>query len=136
MVRIPMSPKMLRSQLEAVGHGASVAAGRMDAFMPWRLSFSNDTPSMRHERAMVQAVKAGAGWRPGFTMEPGDLAEVAQPVRMIFGSEDPTGTPELWGRFVGHLPHGELSHVPGAGHQPWWDEPAAVGALVREFLSQ
>ena len=68
-------------------------------------------------------------------MEARDLAEVPHPVRMIFGSEDTTGTPELWQRYVGQLPHGELSIVPGAGHQPWWDNAAGVGALVRDFLS-
>jgi len=136
IVRVPMSPKMLRSQLEAVGHGPSVAAGRMDDFIAWRLAFSRYTPSMRHERDMVRAVRAGDGWRPGFTMEGPDLAQVRQQVRMIFGSADPTGTPELWQRFMGQLPNGELVLVPDAGHQPWWDEPAEVGAKVRTFLTR
>ncbi len=134
MVRVPMSAKMLRSQLQAVGHGPSVAAGRMDDFIDWRLAFSNHTPSMRHERAMVRALRAGEGWRAGFTLEDHELADVRQPVRMILGSADPTGTPELWERFIGHLPNGELVMVPGAGHQPWWDEPADVGAKVASFL--
>ena len=101
MVRVPMSRKMLESQLRAVGHGPSVAAGRMDDFIPWRLAFSRYTPSMRHERAMVRALRLGDGWRPGFAMEARDLAEVRQPVRMIFGSADPTGTPDIWRRFIG-----------------------------------
>jgi pimeloyl-ACP methyl ester carboxylesterase len=136
MVRVPMSRKMLESQLRAVGHGPGVAAGRMDEFISWRLAFSRYTPSMRHERAMVRAVRLGDGWQPGFTMEPADLGDVPQPVRMIFGSADPTGTPDLWRRFVGQLPNGELVLVPDAGHQPWWDEPAEVGAQVRGFLAR
>jgi pimeloyl-ACP methyl ester carboxylesterase len=136
MVRLPMSARMLRSQLEAVGHGPSVAAGRMDDFMAWRLAFSNDTPSMRHERAMVRALRAGDGWRAGFTLEADDLAEVPHPVRMIFGSADPTGTADLWRRFVAALPNGELVLVQGAGHQPWWDKPAEVGSEVLSFLVQ
>jgi pimeloyl-ACP methyl ester carboxylesterase len=135
MVRIPMTPKMLRSQLEAVGHGPGVAAGRMDDFIRWRLAFSRYTPSMRHERDMVRAVRAGEGWRPGFTMEGPVLAQVGQPVRMIFGSADPTGTPEIWQRFIDQLPNGELVLVPGVGHQPWWDEPVEVGAKVQTFLA-
>jgi pimeloyl-ACP methyl ester carboxylesterase len=134
MVRIPMSQKMLRSQLEAVGHGRSVAAGQMDDLIAWRLAFSRYTPSMRHERAMARALRQGEGWRPGFVMEDRDLAEVPHPVRMIFGSADPTGTPELWKRFIAQLPNGELVLVPDAGHQPWWDEPAEVGAQVHSFL--
>lgn len=134
IVRVPMSRKMLESQLRAVGHGPSVAAGRMQDFIPWRLAFSRDTPSMRHERAMARALRLGDGWRPGFTMEAADLAEVPQPVRIIFGSADPTGTPDLWRRFADQLPHGELLLVSDAGHQPWWDEPTVVGAQIQEFL--
>jgi pimeloyl-ACP methyl ester carboxylesterase len=136
MVRIPMTSKMLRSQLAAVGHGPSVVSGRMDDFISWRLAFSRYTPSMRHERDMVRAMRAGEGWRPGFTMDGPALARVGQPVRMIFGSADATGTAEIWQRFIGQLPNGELVLVPGAGHQPWWDEPGAVGAMVHTFLTQ
>ena len=134
MVRVPMSRKMLESQLRAVGHGPGVAAGRMNDFISWRLAFSRDTPSMRHERAMARALRLGDAWRPGFTMEPADLADVSQPVRMIFGSADPTGTADLWRRFADQLPNGELVLVPDAGHQAWWDEPAEVGAQVQDFL--
>jgi 2-hydroxy-6-oxonona-2,4-dienedioate hydrolase len=134
IVRVPMSRKMLESQLRAVGHGPSVPAGRMEDFIPWRLAFSRHTPSMRHERAMVRAVRLGDGWRPGFTMEAPDLADVPQPVRIIFGSADPSGTPDLWRRFADQLPNGELVLVRDAGHQPWWDEPTEVGTQVQEFL--
>jgi len=46
----------------------------------------------------------------------------------------PTGTPEPWRRFIAQVPNGELVLIPGAGHQPWWDEPAEVGAQVESFL--
>ena len=134
LVRVPMSRSMLESQLRADGHGPSLIAGEMEGFIPWRLAFSRQTPSMRHERAMVRALRLGDGWRPGFAMEAADFAEVPQPVLFIFGSADPTGTPELWRRVVGQLPNGELVLVSGAGHQPWWDEPAEVGAHVQSFL--
>jgi pimeloyl-ACP methyl ester carboxylesterase len=135
MVRAPMTARMLRSQLEAIGHGRSVAAGRMDDFIAWRLAFTNLTPSMRHERSMARALRTGARWRPAFTMENTDLEQVPHPVRMIFGSEDPTGSLELWERYIRHLPNGEVVVVPGAGHQPWWDEPTEVGALTASFLT-
>jgi pimeloyl-ACP methyl ester carboxylesterase len=134
LVRVPMSRSMLESQLRAVGHGPSLILGRMEGFIPWRLAFSRRTPSMRHERAMVRALRLGDGWRPGFTMQETDLREVRQPVRLIFGSADPTGTPDLWRRVAGQLPNGEFVLVSGAGHQPWWDEPAEVGAHVQSFL--
>jgi pimeloyl-ACP methyl ester carboxylesterase len=135
IVRIPMSPKMLRSQLEAIGHGASLAEGKLDLFLPWRLAFANETASMHHERAMTQALRNGDGWQPGFVPTDADLSTFNHPVRMVFGSADPTGSVDLWREFANGLPHGELEVVEGAGHMPWWDEPQAVGRSVREFVA-
>jgi pimeloyl-ACP methyl ester carboxylesterase len=134
MVRLPTPPRAHRSQLEAIGHGKTVAQGRMDGFVAWRTAFARDTPSLRHERAMVQALIHGSGWKPGFIPTDAELAAVRHRVRMLFGSEDPTGTAEGWRRFVGRLPHAELEVLAGAGHMPWWDAPQAVGRSVRTFL--
>ena len=135
IVRMPFSPKMARSQLEAIGHGSSVASGRMDAFIDWRVAFARETPSMRHERAMVQAVRDGADWRPGFVPTDADLAATRQPLLMVFGSADPTGSVDFWRGMTSRLPRAELRLVDGAGHMPWWDDAATVGAAVREFLA-
>ena len=135
IVRIPSSERMLRGQLEAIGHGASLAAGRMDDFLAWRVAFDRETPSLRHERAMVRAVLTRDGWRAAFVPTDADLAAVTAPFRMVFGSADPTGSVDLWRRFTSQLSNGELQIVEGAGHMPWWDEPAVVGRSVREFLA-
>ena len=134
IVRIPMSPKMARSQLEAIGHGAGVAAGRMDDFIDWRISFARDTDSMHHERGMVRALLGREGFLPGVLPTDAEIGGIQHPVRMLFGSADSAGSVEIWRRFTGRLPHGELQVVDGAGHMPWWDEPALVGRSVQEFL--
>ena len=53
---------------------------------------------------------------------------------MLFGTEDPTGTPDVWQRFVGLLPNASLELVEGAGHMLWWDDAERVGRSIREFL--
>ncbi len=65
MVRLPTPSRALRSQLEAIGHGRSVAEGRMDGFIAWRTALARDTRSLRAERAMVQALIQGSSFRPG-----------------------------------------------------------------------
>ena len=135
MVRIPTSDRMLRGQLGAIGHGAGLAAGRMDDFLPWRLAFDRDTPSLQNERAMVRAVLMRDGWRAGFVPTDADLKTVTAPFRMLFGSADPTGSVDLWRSFTSRLAHGELQVVEGAGHMLWWDDPVVVGRSVREFLA-
>jgi pimeloyl-ACP methyl ester carboxylesterase len=135
IVRIPMSRKMLDGQLRAIGHGPGLDAGRFESFTPWRLSFASDTSSMRNERDFVRAVLGPNGWRSGFIPTEADLAAIRQPVRMVFGSADPTGTVDVWRRRVGQLPQGNLTVLEGAGHMPWWDEPAEVGRAVRELVA-
>ena len=134
MVRLPFSPGMARSQLEAIGHGPGIAAGRMDAFIEWRVAFARDTSSMRHERAMVRGILQRDGWRPGVLPRPDELASVTAPTMFVFGSADPTGTVDIWRTFTGRLPDAELHVIDGAGHMPWWDEPTAVGRLIRGHL--
>jgi pimeloyl-ACP methyl ester carboxylesterase len=91
---------------------------------------------MHHERAMAKALRAGDSWRTGFAPTDADLSTFNHPVRMVFGSADPTGSVDLWREFTAGLPHGELEVVEGAGHMPWWDEPGAVGRSVREFVAR
>jgi len=40
----------------------------------------------------------------------------------------------VWRRFVERLPDGRLELVPDAGHSVFWDDPGAVGGMVRRFL--
>ena len=134
IVRLPLSKAATASQIRAIGHGPSLDAGKLDQFLAWRVSLTRETPSMRHERAMVQAYLGGRAWRSGFMPTDAELASVRHPVRMLFGTEDPTGTPAIWERFVALLPNASLDLVEGAGHMVWWDDPERVGGSVREFL--
>ncbi len=134
IVRLPMRQKMMQSQLRAIGHGPSLDQGRMGDFVDWRLTFVNNTASMRHERAMIKALLDGGAFRSGVTFGEAELKEVDRPTLMIFGTADPTGTVDVWKRFVGQLPRGELRSLDGKGHMPWWDDPSAVGDEVNPFL--
>ena len=99
IVRIPSSERMLRGQLGAIGHGASLAAGRMDDFLAWRVAFDRETPSLRHERAMVRAVLTRDGWRAGFVPTDADLAAVTRAIPHGLR----LGRPDRFGRAVAPL---------------------------------
>jgi pimeloyl-ACP methyl ester carboxylesterase len=99
------------------------------------VAFVRETPSLQNERAMVRSILLRDGWRAGFVPTDADLGAVTAPFRMVFGSADPTGSVDLWRHFTSRLAQGELQIVEGAGHMPWWDEPAVVGRSVREFLA-
>lgn len=133
---LPQRPRMVRAQLRAIGHGATLDAGRIpDEFLHWREALTRHTRSMPSERAMVRAIVRGRAFRPGLTFRDADLAGIRAPAVLVYGTEDPVGTIETWRRFAGALPRGELQIVDGAGHVPWFDDPGRVSAELRRFLS-
>ncbi|MDP8958951.1 MAG: alpha/beta hydrolase, partial [Actinomycetota bacterium] len=135
MVRGQEKPKRVRSILRRSGHGASLDAGRIpEEYVDWRGALSRFTRTMPNERDMVRALVRGKAFRPGLVFEDDELAGIGHPVLMVYGSEDPVGWVEIWRRFAGRLPQGELHLVDGGGHFPWYDDPPGVGRRVREFL--
>jgi pimeloyl-ACP methyl ester carboxylesterase len=131
LVRLPDKP----GQLRRLGHGASLDAGRLDAFIQWRMALARETDSMRHERAMTRAVVGWRGYRPGLAFGDAELAGIGQPTLWVYGTADPLGTVDTWRRVVGLLPRGELQLVEGGGHVPWLDDPSQVGGQVSRFLA-
>ena len=135
LVRLPMGRDRLRAILRENGHGRSLDSGLIpEAFVAWRIAANNHTPAMRHERSMIRAVVAGSGWSPGLLFGDSELRSIATPTLLVHGTADPVGNAALWRQFIEKLPNGSLEVVEGAGHQPWFDEPGRVAAVVERFL--
>ena len=135
MVRLPDKPERVRSILRRLGHGASLAAGRIpDEFIDWRVTVARETDSMCHERKMIRAIVKGKSYRPGLTFDDDGLAAIQPPVLHVFGVADPTGSAEIWQRVADLLPRGALRLIEGAGHMPWFDDPTQVATEVGRFL--
>jgi pimeloyl-ACP methyl ester carboxylesterase len=136
MVRLPSKPARVRSILRANGDGPSLDAGRLDEFIKWRVALERNTKSMRNERAMVRSIVnwRDASYRPGLMFADEDLGAIQQPVLMVYGTADPVGSVDTWRRFAGLLPGGQLRLVDGAGHLPWFHDPAGVANDVRRWL--
>jgi pimeloyl-ACP methyl ester carboxylesterase len=138
LIRLPAGRRTARRLLREIGHGPSLAAGRIpDELIDWRVSFDRDTDTLRDERDMVRAlVDWRRGTRPGLAFEPSELAAIRHPTLLLFGTADPTGTRDLCRRAVELLPHGELRLLDGAGHLPWLDAPRAVADHIGGFLQR
>lgn len=136
MVRLPMSADRTKSILRDSGHGPSLDAGRIPGqFVDWRVSLTNDTPAMRHERDMVRTIVKGDGWQPGFLFDDAELAAIDARTLVVYGTADGVGSVPIWRRVVGAMPHGRLEVMDGAGHMPWFDDPRRVATIVEGFLS-
>jgi pimeloyl-ACP methyl ester carboxylesterase len=136
VVRLPMSIGRTRRILAASGHAASVADGRIPAaFLAYRVSLSNDTSAMRHERGMVRHIVRGSSWRPDLPFDDEALGRIDARTLFVYGTNDEVGDVATWQRFVGAMPNAVLSLVERAGHMPWFDAPGDVASRVDRFLA-
>jgi pimeloyl-ACP methyl ester carboxylesterase len=137
IVRIPEKPGMLRKQLAALGHSASLEAGRIpDAFIEWHLAMSRETGRARHERDMVRSIVTRRGFVEGLVLKDSEIAGIEHPTLMIYGTADGAGSVDTWRRFVNRMTRAELETVDKGGHLVWYDDPTHIGDRVRTFLEE
>ncbi len=84
-------------------------------------------------RSLLSAAVHLGGARPEIALTSDQLAKIDQPVQMIWGNNDPFGSPRVGERAVEILPDSEF-HVVSGGHMPWLDEPDAVADHIQTFL--
>jgi pimeloyl-ACP methyl ester carboxylesterase/ketosteroid isomerase-like protein len=71
---------------------------------------------------------------PGAPLTPEELAKVTVPVLTIHGTKDRQAAYEGGVNWVKSLPNARLVTIEGAAHALWLDDPARVGASIRQFL--
>lgn len=85
--------------------------------------------------SVVQSALNLWGAVPKAALTPDDLRRIRSPVSLIWGSDDPFGSPETGRAGAEYFPDATF-HDAGVGHLPWLDEPAACGELIRGFLGE
>jgi pimeloyl-ACP methyl ester carboxylesterase len=135
MIRIPQRPQMIRKQLEGLGHKKSLDRGVIpDQYINAKAAESRYTSAFRYERELVRSVIAGKGFQPGITLSKTELDAIQAPTLMVYGSDDPLGSKELWSDFMASLPNGSLHVAPDSGHLPWFDNPEGIISLTLAHL--
>lgn len=74
----------------------------------------------------LAALAAGTTGRPGGR---------SLPIRLITGDSDPYVTPAAYRRLSELLPRSRHQTIPGAGHSPYWENPAAFNRAVLDGLA-
>lgn len=82
---------------------------------------------------LLHALVRPRGARPEVALTAEQLAQLRQPVQMIWGEHDPFGSPAVGKRACEVIPEAELHVVPG-GHGPWFRYAEQVGDLAVPFL--
>ncbi len=75
------------------------------------------------------------GPRPAMRLTADQLGRITHPVRLVWGADDPFGSPAVGRRTATALPDAELHVVPG-GHAPWLGQAERVASVAAPFLRE
>lgn len=84
---------------------------------------------------LMHACLRPSGARGEVALNAKELARVSCPVRMIWGEDDPFGSPETGRQAAAAMQDASLHVVPG-GHGPWFRNPGPVASLAVPFLRE
>lgn len=122
-----------RGTLEFLGHPAGTARELPEAFAEAWYRMEQIPHFERSWATLLRQAVRLRGAVPESAFTPADLGNVEAPVLLVWGSDDPFGTPGT-GRNRAAAFADATFHEVGTGHLPWLDEPVRCGELVREFL--
>jgi 2-hydroxy-6-oxonona-2,4-dienedioate hydrolase len=130
--RVRPDPRANDEVMRAIGHGASLDAGRLPpAMMDWYLDLQRFTDTRRHEYAMIAS---GVRDLDAVRLREADFRAVRVPTTFLWGADDTFGDEALARRLVGWMPDASLTMIPDAGHLPWLDDPERLAAQTAAFL--
>ena len=135
---LPPSRKVSNDIMRQIGHGKSIDAGRIpDTFTDWYLDLQRYTDTMRNDGELIgMAVSRKHGFDPALALTDETLSAVETPTLFLWGEDDGFGGLDVARRTTDPMPNVTLEMVPDAGHLPWLDFPAEIGARTRAFLDQ
>ena len=85
----------------------------------------------QHRNAQVSAVGDLVAWASHDVLA--QLAEVQCPMLVVRGEDDFWVPRELADETAKALAKGEVTHLPGIGHYPMFEEPAVIASMTGDF---
>ncbi len=81
----------------------------------------------------INLVQRGMAERPDSVA---DLNSIDVPTLIVIGDEDIISTPAEGELMRQHITGSQLKIIPKAGHYAPWEQPEAVGIVLRQFLDR
>jgi pimeloyl-ACP methyl ester carboxylesterase len=130
---LPPSKRANRSLHRQLGHGKSIAAGRIPAaYEDWYLALAKHTDTMRTDGEGIGA--AVPMWQDLWLTDD-LLAKIGTPTLFVWGADDTFGGEDVARRLVAAMPDAKLEMLPDAGHLPWLDDAETVATAIDGFLA-
>lgn len=75
------------------------------------------------------------GSRPEARLTDEQLRKIVQPTLLVWGDDDPFGSPVVGERMAATMPAAELQVI-GGGHAPWLTQARRIAPIARRFLQE
>ena len=135
MAALPASEGSVRMTFRRIGHGPSVADGRITREdLDCYLAMLRYTDTMRYELGLARVFVSPLRGLRRMLLPAELLANVRAPTRFVWGEQDPFGGPDVARGVVRLLPNATLEVLARAGHAPWLDELEHCASAVRLHL--
>lgn len=131
MQLIPPSPRQVENFAKAIG-GEDLS--NKTELRDLLVAAQNLPGAQASIRDLLHATVRLRGARPQVALTARQLAQIRQPVLMIWGARDAFGPPDVGQEAVRIIPDAELCMIPEGGHVPWIGHPGKVAAAARPFL--
>lgn len=136
LAAIPPSEGQVRFSFRAMGHGASLAAGKLEGDVEAYLGLLRYTDTTRNEVAPARAFVSARRGLARLLMPDETFRAITTPIQLLWGDGDPFGGAASARRLLELLPTASLELMPGAGHAPWLDDVEHCAAVANRFLAK
>jgi pimeloyl-ACP methyl ester carboxylesterase len=127
---MPPSPKQVMKLAAMAGEDLSAFPEMRDLLVSMQ-ELAGVQPALRELLAAVVRLR---GARPQVALTAEQLAQITQPVQLIWGERDPFGAVAIGEQAAATIPRAEFHVVSEAGHIPWLAHASDVGKLATPFL--
>lgn len=132
LLAAPATRSSVTMALRQMGHADTIRNGRLrPAMFDWIHAWQRDTATMANDAAMIVACGTWrGGFDPGLDLTLDQLRQVAGPVTLCFGADDPVGGRDVGEGLASALPSATIDVLPSAGHLPWLDDPRWLAEAI------
>jgi pimeloyl-ACP methyl ester carboxylesterase len=135
VLALPATHQSTLMSLRELGHRRSLASGRIpSALIDWVNAWQRHTDTMKNDAAMICGLGTWlGGFEPTLDLDEATLGSIRIPCHILVGTDDPVGAEDEAEHLTSLLPDASVEVWPGAGHLPWYDDPARFAASLDAF---
>ncbi|MGH2702544.1 MAG: alpha/beta fold hydrolase [Actinomycetota bacterium] len=135
MTKMPINERSVRAMFRRIGLRGALERGRLSPeLITCFTALLRHTDTLSNEFEISRWTMSWKGLNEEVVLSDQLLSRIESPTYLLWGEDDPFGSPEAARVFAGRIPSAQLELLPGAGHAPWLDFPDHAAQVTANFL--